>query len=255
MFTTNHKKRPMTEPDKELRFGSFRAANRVAFAADREGPTRHTSAAQQEAACFAHLCMLSADRRRVGIDVDGARIHGRLALPSADGEGAAFSPEPFADGSIPHPTRNRGTLAYTIEGLDCWAEVTLRHPHPAEPWRISVPRRLHLGTDRLAARHPVYAGWSFAMRDGDSHRVRDLSVLGAALAISNPDIWEPGDSRVGELIGPRGLRLRTLVEVRQVFEQDGEHRLGIEFQGLGFTSIRTLARHLTTLPRGTALRG
>ena len=259
MLTTNHHKRPLAEEEKHLRFAHFRRANRVAFAADApDSHSRHGSAAEDEAARHAHLCFVAAEVGRITVEIDGAQVQGRLGLPESGRSDFPFHPDPFKDGSLPRPTRPGVTLRYAVDGHPCSAETRVRQDEQDGLWRIDLPRAVHLGTDRVTARHPVRAGWNFVPRSGGHmamvghFKVSDLSATGAALLFDDgASGLQPGDHITGELVGPRGERFRVIVEVRNLHEAPDGTIGGVEFQGMGFEPVARLAAVLRGIPKGS----
>lgn len=256
MLTTNHPKRPVKEKDKHLRFAHFRSENRVAFSPDRpEAGSRHGSAAEDEAARFAHLCFVAAEVRRISVEVDGATFHGTLGLPEEGRTDFPFVPPAYDDGTLPQPTRPRCILRYKIDGSDCSAESTVRMGPDGAAWRIAAPRVIDIGDHRLSARHYTPYGWTFEPKGRApvalvGHlKVADVSTTGAALLFGDDLDLQPGDTLAGELVSPKGERFRVLVELRNLHEDHGHTVGGVEFQGMGFDNVARLAATIRRLPR------
>ncbi len=263
MLSTNPAKHPMREERKRLRFAHFRADNRVGFEADNAADGRHGSHAEREAARYAHLCFVAAEVGDITVEVEGVRVRGRLDLPEDGAFAFPFRPTPIHGRAVPTPRDAHAHLEYTVEGHRCTAE-TRAHPGPEDSlWLLDLPRTIHVGSDRVSARHHTPVGWTFQPQGHGplamvgTVSVDDLSVTGAALVFDADDALKPGERIVGELVGPGGRRIRVMAELRNVHAaHDGhpDHVIGgIEFQGMGTAQTTRLAAFIRSIPtRGHA---
>lgn len=260
MFSTNPPKWNTREQEKHLRFAHFRARNRVGFEAGHGGHGRRGSPAEAEAERYAHLCFVASEVRDIVVEVEGVRVPGRLSLPE---DGALLFPfQPGRKDAARLPRRRPHVhLDYTVEDARCSAESHALQRTPDGPWLIELPRRIHVGTDRITARHKTPHGWAFHPRGHGplamvgTVRIHDLSVTGAALVFDNDPGLEPGQQLVGEIMGPRGERFRVMAELcslRPGTDGDPDHVLG----GVAFTGVGTATTaHLAAVIRGLHTRG
>lgn len=258
MFSTNPPKWKDKEARKRLRFAHFRADNRVAFEADHADGGRHGSDAEREAARYAHLCFVATEVKTITVEVQGVKVQGRLGLPEDGALRFPFTPQRIRGRTPPSPQNAHAHLEYTVEGHRCTAE-TRAHPGAAEgEWVLELPRAIHIGSDRVSARHRTPVGWTFQPQGRGplamvgTVSVEDLSVTGAALVFDADDALQPGERLVGELVGPGGKRIRVMAELRNVHaarDGDPEHVIGgIEFQGMGSAQTARLAAFITSIP-------
>lgn len=260
MFSTNHPKWNTKEQPKHLRFAHLRAKNRVGFESGHGGHGRRGSPAEAEAERYAHLCFVAAEIRDILVEVQGVRVPGRLSLPE---DGAlVFSFQPSRKDAARLPRRRAHVhLEYTVEGARCTAESHALQRATGGPWLIELPRALQVGTDRITARHRAPQGWAFHPRGRGplaklgTLRIHDLSVTGAALAFDTDPALEPAEQVVGEIMGPRGQRLRVMAELCSVRPAGDGHRAhmlgGFAFMGIGTATTADLA----TVIRGFHSRG
>jgi hypothetical protein len=256
MFSTNPPKWKAKEQAKHLRFAHFRAPNRVAFEAGHGGHGRRGSPAEAEAERYAHLCFVAAEVRDLVIEVQGVRVPGRLALPADGALLFPFQPSKKDLSTLPR-RRPHVHLEYTIEGARCTAESHALQRTPGGPWLIELPRAIHVGTDRVTARHRTPHGWVFHPRGNSplamvgTVRIHDLSVTGAALIFDTDPELEPGQQVVGEIMGPRGQRFRVMAELcslRPAADGHPDHvRGGVAFTGVGTATTAHLAAVIRSL--------
>jgi hypothetical protein len=260
MFSTNPPKWKNKEQEKHLRFAHFRARNRVAFESGHGGHGRRGSPAEAEAERYAHLCFVAAEVRDVLVEVEGVRVPGRISLPEDGALLFPFQPDKGRSARLPR-RRAHVHLEYTVEGKRCSAESHAMQRTPDGPWLIELPRAIHVGTDRITARHRTPHGWVFHPRGHGplamvgTVRIQDLSVTGAALIFDEDPDLQPGQQLVGEIMGPRGRRFRVMAELcslRPATDGHPDHVVG----GVAFTGVGTATTaHLAAVIRSLHTKG
>lgn len=230
---------------RSLQFAHWRDGGHVAFAGD--GKHAAHNSGHDEVDRFALMLHLARYHAEIELELDGVRIRGQLLDPQDDGR-TAFVPAPFANGSVPEPTRHLCWLRWVEGKTRHLAECAVRQEGPTEPWLLSIPRAVESDDQRLLPRYATGEGWRIEPAPSapdvlrGAHALTDVSLVGVGIVVN--DLLVPEmimDQRfVAQLFPDRAPPMRIQAQVRSLRQIDGGAVVGLATHGAGFVGLRKL---------------